>query len=57
MNGEFDVVRIYNVLDFEVGEFGVEVEFLNDMGIFVGSKFGVIFWFGVSDDYFVWCKD
>ena len=33
-DGEFDVTRANNVLDLEVGELGVEAEFLDDSSIF-----------------------
>lgn len=48
-NGELDVARANNVLNFEVGELGIEPELLNDSSIFAGSKLGIIFRFGTSD--------
>lgn len=56
-DGELDVARTHNVLDLEVGELGVEAELLNDTGILAGSKLGVIFRLGASDDHLARRKD
>lgn len=49
---EFDVARADNVLNLELGEFGVKAQFLDDTSIFAGSEARVVFRFGASDDHF-----
>ncbi len=50
-DGELDIARPNNILNLEVGELGIEAELLNDSSIFAGSKLGIIFRLGTSDNH------
>ena len=41
-DGELDVAGADDVLDFEVGELGVEAEFLDDARVLAASEFAVV---------------
>lgn len=56
-NGEFDVARADNVLDLEVGEFGIEPKLLDDASIFAAGKLRIIFRLGARDDHLARCED
>jgi len=56
-NRKLDVARANNVLDLEVGEFGVETELLNDTSILARRKLRIVFRLCTSDDHFATCKD
>ena len=48
-NGELDVAGAYDVLDFEVGEFRIEAQLLNDAGVLAAGQFRIIFGFRARD--------
>lgn len=54
---EFDVARSDNILDLEVGELGVEPEFLDDTSVFARRKFRIIFRLGTRDDHLAGGED
>jgi len=54
---ELDVATPYNVLNFEVHEFRIKAQLLNDPGILPGGKARVIFWFGTGDHHFAGRKN
>jgi hypothetical protein len=56
-NGELDVARADNVLDLEIGELGIEAEFLDDSRILAGCKLGIIFRLCASDNHLARGKD
>jgi len=56
-DGKFDVARSDNVLDLEVGEFGIEAKLLDDARILPRSKLAVIFRLCTSDDHLAGGKD
>ncbi len=56
-NREFDIAATDNVLDLEVGEFGIEAKLLNDAGILARSKLRIILRLGTGDDHLARSKD
>ena len=48
-DGELNVAGANNVLDFEVGELGVEAELLDNTGVFSGRKLRIVLRLGTSD--------
>lgn len=56
-NGKLNVARADNVLDLEVGELGVETEFLDDTRILARGKLRVILRLGTSDDHLAGRED
>lgn len=56
-NGELDIARTDNVLDFEVGELGVETKLLNDTGILARGKLGIILRLGTRNNHLAGGED
>lgn len=56
-NGKFDVARSDDILDLEVGEFGIEAELLDDTRVLPRSKLAVIFRLCTGNDHLARGKD
>jgi len=56
-NGELDVARADDVLDFEVGELGIEAELLDDARILARGKLRVILGLRTSNNHLSTCED
>ena len=56
-HGELDVAGADDVLDLEVGKFGVEAELLDDARVLARSKLGVGLGLGTSNDHLATGKD
>jgi len=54
---ELDVARADDVLDLEIGELGIEAQFLDNPSVLARSKLRVIFRFGTSDNHLARSKD
>lgn len=50
-DGELDIARSHDVLNFEVGKLGVESELLNDSRVFSRRQLGIILRLGPGDDH------
>ena len=56
-NGELDVARTNDVLDFEVGKLGVETKLLDDTSVLARCKLGVIFRLRSCDNHLAGRED
>lgn len=48
---ELDVTRADDVLDLEVGELGIEAQFLDNTRVLSGCELGIVFRLRTSDDH------
>ena len=56
-DGELDVARSDNVLDFEIRELGIEPQLLDDPRVFAGRQLGIILGLGTGYDHLARRKD
>lgn len=56
-DGEVDVARPDNILDFEIGEFGIEPKLLDDTRVFATRELAIVFRLGTSHDHLTRGKD
>lgn len=56
-DGELDVARADNILDFEIGKLGVETKLLNNTRILARSQLGIILGLGTSNDHLAGGED